>query len=184
MADCAVHQISACPDGNIADRFVEGRLIGRSEYGHPALFQRFIGANGFVGGHRYGTGAPGLGEPLLEGRRYEYTREVYRNLGESKLGDNGVEVLQVGGLATIELGGRSYSVRDIKFEVTNEDGYRYIERALLMVEPELTLGLISTEFAADGTVEETGSRLPEQVSLPSDPDFLGFDPAPSCLPST
>ncbi|MFK7944374.1 MAG: hypothetical protein AB8B85_15870 [Paracoccaceae bacterium] len=184
LASCVVRQISACANGNISDQFSEGRLIGRAEYSHPSLFMRFIGTNGSVSGHKYGPGAPKLGDVLKRGQRFEYSREVYRNMGEPTPGDQGTEVMQVGRLGTIEIGQRSHKVRDIRFEVTNEAGYRYVERALILVDPELTLGVTSRELASDGGTKSNYSSLPEAISLPGDPDFLGFDPAPSCLPAS
>ena len=184
LPSCIVRHVSACPNGNIVDGFREGRHAGRAYYAHPAIFLRYEGTDGYVAGHDYGAGTPGLTEALGPGQVFRYTRRVYRSGGVTEPGDEGTEVMEVGRLGRFEMGGRQYTVRDIRFEVTNDDGFRYVERALMLASPSLTLGVTATTYAADGSVESTANTLPEAISLPGDADFLGFDPAPSCLPSS
>ena len=184
LPNCIVRHVSSCPSGNIADGFVEGRYAGRAYYANPALFLRYEGTDGYVAGHTYGAGTPSRSEALGPGQIFTYTRSVYRNAGEPKPGDEGTEVMEVGRLGSFEMGGRPYTVRDIRFEVTNDQGFRYVERALMLASPVLTLGVTATTYKVDGSVESTANTLPEAISLPGDPDFLGFDPAPSCLPSS
>lgn len=184
LPSCIVRHVSACANGNIVDGYYDGVYAGRAYYQHPALFLRYEGADGYVAGHVYGPGTPARLESLSPGQRYEYARSVYRSSGAEEAGDEGTEVMEIGSLAVIELGGRTYTVRDVRFQVTNDAGYRYIERALVLAQPVLTLGVTATTYAADGSVERVANTLPETVSLPGDPDFMGFDPAPSCLPSS
>ena len=184
LSNCIVRHVSSCDGANIVDTFYEGSLVGRAFYGHPSLFERYVGTNGYRSGHDYGSGAPALGDVLEQGQRYEYTRKVLRSVGEARPGDEGVEVMRVGRLGSIEIGRRSFKARDITFEVTNDEGYRYVERALMLLDPKLTLGVSSVEYGADGKAETSFSSLPEAISLAEDPDFLGFEPAPSCLPSS
>lgn len=184
LPDCQVRQVASCPSGNIVDSYVEGVYTGRSFYGHPSLFLRFESVFGAVTGHRYGPGAPAPGAVLAPGDRFSYTRDVYRTGDEAKPGDTGVEEMDVNAPAAITIGGRRLGVLDIRFRVTNEAGYLYRERALMVRDPAFTLGVIgSVRETADGPTESF-STIPEAVSLPGDPDFRGFDPAPSCLPTS
>lgn len=185
LPECLVRHVSACPNGNIVDGYMDGVYTGRSFYGHPSLFLRFEGADGFVSGHQYGSGAPDLAEELTPGSTYTYSREAYRSEGAETPGDTGTEEMRIGKQLSIELGGRSYSVLEIRFEVSNpETGYLYRELALMSQNPALTIGVIGTHYRADGSVEGTHSSIPESMSLPGDPGFRSFDPAASCLPVT
>ncbi len=185
LPDCLVRQVSACPNGNIVDAYHDGSYTGRSFYSHPSLFLRYEGADGYVSGHKYGDGAPSLSEELQTGGSYTYSRDVYRSEGEPEPGDTGTEAMRIGEALSIELGGRTYRVLDIRFEVSNpETGYLYRERALMMTDPALTIGVIGTHYNPDGTEEGSYSSIPESMSLPGEPGFRSFDPAPSCLPST
>lgn len=182
-ANCIVRHVSACPSGNIADHFQEGMYGGRAFYGHPSLFLRFEGATGYVAGHSYGDGAPELGRNLEPGDVFTYTRSVYRNIGDGEPGDEGTETLTVGQPLTATIGGRDYTVVDLLFDVTAE-GFRYRERALMLKDPPLTIGVTSSTYGADGSVETSFSSIPESISVAGDPDLGGFEPAPSCLPSS
>ncbi|MEM6622904.1 MAG: hypothetical protein AAF674_11795 [Pseudomonadota bacterium] len=180
---CMVRQVSSCPAGNVTDDFFEGRFIGRAYYSHPSMFLRYERADGMVAGHNYGPGTPERDAKLFPGETYTYERTVYRSEGETEPGDAGTEVLKVGKRAIITIGDRNYPVVDLLFEVT-ADGYLYKERAMLLQDPEVTLGVTSTRYDADGEVAETFSTIPEAISLKGDPDLGFFEPAPSCAPAS
>jgi hypothetical protein len=185
LPECLVRHVSACPNGNIVDAYMDGVYTGRSYYGHPSLFLRFEGADGYVSGHEYGSGTPTLGETLTPGASFLYSRDVYRSEGAGEPGDTGTEEMRIGKRLSIELSGRSYSVLEIRFEVANQEtGYLYKELALMSEEPALTIGVVGTHYNKDGSVEGTYSSIPESMSLPGEPGFRSFDPAASCLPVT
>lgn len=176
MSECVVEQVSRCPGGNVSEQFREGQYLGRSVYGHPSLFIRYEAANGYIIGHAYGEGTPALGKTLMKGETYTYDRRVFRNQGDREDGDKGTEVMNVGSEIDLELDGKRYRVVDIRFEVTNpENGYEYRERALMLIEPAMTLG--SLGFVKG---EEEFSTLPESLSLKGEFGFGSMTPAASC----
>ena len=84
--------------------------------------------------------------------------------------------MNVGSEIDLELDGKRYRVVDIRFEVTNpENGYEYRERALMLIEPAMTLG--SLGFVKG---EEEFSTLPESLSLKGEFGFGSMTPAASC----
>ena len=184
MGNCVTRQVARCEPGNIVDSYHEGTYIGRSFYSHPSLFLRFEGSDGRVSGHEYGAGTPEPGEVLRPGDNYSYSRDAYRNLGEPELGDVGVEVMEVLEPVILTIGTERYRLLDIRFEVTNDEGYHYRERAFLLQDPGLTVGVVSATYGEDGEITGTHSTIPESMSLNGDPGFRSFDPAPSCLPAT
>ena len=115
LPSCLVRQVASCPNGNIVDAFHEGVYTGRSFYGHPSLFLRYEGVDGYVSGHEYGPEAPGPGFVLQPDTRHVYSRDVYRGQGEARPGDTGQEIMAVGQRLGIELAGRRYQVLDIRF---------------------------------------------------------------------
>lgn len=175
-AQCVVEHVSRCAEGNIADQFRDGKYLGRSVYTHPSMFVRYEAANGFIVGHAYGDGAPRLGDSLKTGDRHTYTRRVFRSQGDDQPGDEGTEVMEIGDEIDIDLDGKRYRVLDIRFDVSNSDtGYHYRERALMMIEPALTLGSLGYVKG-----EEEFSTLPESISLQGDFGFRSMTPAASC----
>ena len=176
MSQCIVEHVSRCPEGNISDQFRSGKFLGRSIYSHPSMFVRYEAANGFIIGHAYGDGVPRLGQTLKTGERFSYTRRVFRSQGDDEPGDEGTEVMEIGNEIDIDLGGKRYRVLDIRFEVSNpETGYEYRERALMLLEPALTLGSLGYVKG-----EEEFSTLPESISLEGDFGFRAMTPAASC----
>ena len=139
------------------------------------------GWDGRVVGHDYGATAPEPGTQLETGATYTYSRDVYRDGGPGEPGDTGTEVMTVGPELGLTLDGRTYRVLDIRFTVRNPDtGYDYRERALMLLDPPLSLGALGTSVDADGTVTEGFSTVPESMSLRGDPGFGSMEPVPSC----
>lgn len=176
MAQCVVEHVSRCEEGNVSEQFRDGAFLGRSIYTHPSMFVRYEAANGFIVGHAYGEGVPQLGDRLATGDTYTYSRRVFRSQGDDEPGDEGTEVMEIGNEIDIDLGGKRYRVLDIRFEVTNpETGFEYRERALMLIEPALTLGSLGYVRG-----EEEFSTLPESISLKGDFGFRTMTPAASC----
>ena len=176
MAQCIVEQVSRCPNGNVSEQYRDGEYLGRSLYAHPSLFIRFEAATGYIVGHAYGKGAPLLGDPIKTGDKFTYTRKVFRNQGDDQPGDDGTEVMDVGNEIDLDLDGRRYRVIDIRFVVTNpETGYDYRERALMLLDPAVTLGSLGYVKG-----EEEFSTLPESISLSGEAGFRSMTPAASC----
>ena len=184
MENCLVRQVARCEAGNIVDSFHEGTYVGRSYYTHPSLFLRFEGVDGRISGHEYGAGTPRPDARLSPGDIYTYSRDVYRSAGEPEHGDVGTEEMEIREPVTLTIGGKRYRLLDIRFEVTNDEGYHYRERAFLLQDPGLTIGVVSATYGEDGEIAEQYSSIPESLSLFGDPGFRSFDPAASCLPST
>ena len=183
LAQCVVAHVSRCPEGNIEDRFIDGNFLGRSFYTHPSLFVRYESADGFIVGHAYGEGVPANDETLAAGKTYTYERRGFRSRGDDEAGDVGIETLNVGNPLDLELGNKRYRVLDIRFAVTNADnGYEYRERALMLVEPPVTLGVVAE--VTGGDAQDNYSSLPESIALDGDLGFRTMMPAPSCGPDT
>lgn len=181
LPGCLVRHVAACPSGNIVDSYQDSVLVGRSHYSHPALFVRHDSVNGTAVGHDYGPGAPEPGAEIAPGETYTYSREVWREPGAPEPGDAGTEEMSVGGPSTLTVETRRYRVLDLRFRVENpETGYLYRERALMLIDPPLTLGAMGTVYGADGEVVESFSAIPDGVSLEGEPGFRSMNPSPSC----
>ena len=181
LPSCVVRHVSICAGGNIADSYRDAVFVGRAHYAHPSLFVRWQGADGRAVGHDYGAGAPEPGAAIAPGERYVYSRDVWRGEGPAEAGDRGTEVMAVGGPVTLTLDGWSYRVLDIRFEVTNpKTGYDYRERALMLVEPRITLGAIGASYGPDGEILEGVNDMPESISMPGQAGFRSMNPVPSC----
>lgn len=176
LDECVVAHVSQCPDGNIEDQFLDGNFLGRLYYSHPSLFIRFEGVTGFIIGHAYGEGAPKLGDTLTTGDTYTYTRRVFRSRGDDEAGDDGTEVMEIGNVIELKLADKTYRVLDIRFRVTNPDtGYDYRERALMLMEPAMSLGSLGLVKG-----EEEFSSLPQSLSLDGDIGFRSMRPSADC----